>query len=67
MLTDNARGAEARAAGNDIGIVRLSDSIVTGNTIGLQVGLGAIFSRENNTIAGNGTDVDGVLSPLPPL
>jgi hypothetical protein len=39
--------------------------VVTGNEAGLvQWGGGVIETRGNNTVAGNGTNVSGILTPL---
>ncbi len=65
MAANNDIGIEARGSGNDIGIVRVSHSVVTGNHIGLQVGQGVIETRGNNTVAGNLTNVNGVLTLIP--
>jgi hypothetical protein len=38
---------------------------VTQNTTGITNGLhGTVFTRRNNTVSGNGTDVVGTLTPL---
>jgi hypothetical protein len=57
----NGRGV--RVQGNSTG--RLADSVMTNNVIGLSVAPGAtLLTRANSTVAGNATDVSGVLTPL---
>lgn len=65
MATGNGTGVRAEGYSGAAGLARVSNSIVTNNGTGLHVGLaGGIESRGNNTVAGNVTDVDGVLTPL---
>ena len=46
-------------------IVVISNSVVTNNETGLsQAGITAIYSRGNNTVTGNNTDISGTISPL---
>lgn len=66
MATGNGTGVRAEGFSGAAGVARVSNSIVTDNGTGLKVGAaGGIESRGNNTVAGNTTDVDGVLTPLP--
>ena len=45
----------------------VSSCTVTGNDSGVVIGLGQVFSRGNNTVITNGSDVSGgTLQPLPP-
>lgn len=50
----------AGTAGN--GIVFLSNNTITDNATGVAITTGTAFSRRNNTIAGNGTNVSGTLT-----
>lgn len=65
MATGNGTGVRAEGFAGAAGLARVSNSIVTNNGTGLHVGAaGGIESRGNNTVAGNTTDVDGLLTPL---
>ncbi len=66
MAVGNGTGIRAEGVSGGAGVARVSNSIVTDNGTGLMVGsAGAIESRGNNTVAGNATNVDGSLTPLP--
>lgn len=66
MATGNGTGLRAEGFSGAAGLARVSNSILTDNGTGLKVGpSGGIESRGNNTVAGNATDVDGALTPLP--
>jgi hypothetical protein len=57
-------GASGLTTGID-GETRISNSVFTNNGTGVTVGAsGVVFSRGNNTISGNGTNVTGTLTPL---
>ena len=46
-------------------IVVISNSVVTNNQLGLwQAISGVIYSRGNNTVTGNNTDINGTITPL---
>lgn len=65
MAVGNGTGIRAEGFSGASGLARVSNSVVTGNGTGLQVGAsGGIETRGNNTVAGNVTDVSGVLTPL---
>lgn len=59
VVSGNAT-AGVEAVSIDASIARVSNSVITGNGIGLsQEGGGALFSRVNNTVEGNTTDTQG--------
>ncbi len=67
VATANGTGVRAEGFSFGSGLVRISNSTVTGNDTGLRVGpAGGIETRGNNTVAGNALDVDGPLTPLAP-
>ena len=52
----------------DLSTGLVSNSTVTDNGgIGLDQAGGTLYSRVNNTVAGNGTPTSGTITPLPPL
>ena len=46
------------------GTVRVSNSTVTNNQVGLAMYSATLESRGNNTVRGNGTNVDGTITPF---
>jgi hypothetical protein len=63
----NAEGVLVRAGSGSAASARISGSVVTNNRVGLSAqggGTAAMFTRGNNTVAGNTTDVAAVLSLL---
>lgn len=66
MASNNGDGIRASSNGpNDTSVVRVSRCVVTGNGRGIvQVPNAVVQTRGNNTVAGNGVDVSGVLTPL---
>jgi len=67
MASNNGFGIRAASNGpNDVGVARVSRCVVTGNDTGIaQWSGGTVQTRGNNTVAGNGTNVMGALTPLP--
>jgi hypothetical protein len=64
VLRGNGTGLDLDAA-DATSSARISNSVVTQNTTGITNGLhGTVFTRRNNTVSGNGTDVVGTLTPL---
>lgn len=61
LVANNGVGVEADGTPGAMGIVRLSNSIVTDNGFGLRTGGGTILSRRDNTVEGNGTDTMGTI------
>ena len=49
------------------GIVRVSNSTITGNSSGLANFAGTIESRQNNSVVGNGTPTSGTMASFTPL
>ncbi len=47
------------------GVARLSGSTITNNDTGVNVGIGVVETRGNNTIRGNGRDVVGTMTAIP--
>jgi hypothetical protein len=68
LAVDSSAANNAQGFGAGAGaILRLAHSSVTGNSTGVRVVNGAIAeSLGDNFIAGNGIDVDGTLTPVPP-
>jgi hypothetical protein len=67
LATHNNVGIEAAGYDGATAVVRVSGSTVTDNDIGLkQTDSGLLFSRGNNTVEGNVTDVSGTLSTFTP-
>jgi hypothetical protein len=61
--TGNGTAVRAEGFASGKGVVWISTSTASQNAIGLRVGgSGTIYSRGNNTVAGNTTDVSGVLT-----
>jgi hypothetical protein len=57
VATNSAAGNGVRAAGTNLAVVRLSNTMITDNSIGISVANGAsVISFGNNRIAGNTTD-----------
>jgi hypothetical protein len=54
-------GAGFATFGNTL---RISNSVSTDNAIGIRNNGGTVRTRENNTVEGNTTDVDGTLTPV---
>jgi hypothetical protein len=48
------------------GTVRIANSMVVDNTLGLEVGTGTIETWKNNQVSGNSTNVSGALTPVNP-
>ena len=47
--------------------VILTDSTISGNGVGVQVlNRGVVYTPQNNTVHGNGTDLSGTLTTAPP-
>ena len=66
MASNNGSGIAAEGFSGGSAVARVSRCIVTNNTVGLAQRLGgAVESRGNNTVRGNGTDVSGVVTPIP--
>lgn len=64
--SNNGVGIEATSLDTKT-VVRLSDCQVTGNGVGVRrSGAADVESRGNNTIVGNGVDVDGGMAAFPP-
>jgi hypothetical protein len=60
------------ARGNDVGLYMMGDVATISNVVATEnkTGIynrGTIYSRQNNTIAANATNINGSLTPLPPL
>lgn len=53
--------------GSGVNRINLSRSLITGNGVGIHVGLEDIYSAGNNAIRSNGVDVEGTLGLLPPM
>lgn len=65
--SNNAVGIEANDLDNKT-VVRLSNCQVSGNGVGLRrIGAADLQSRGNNTVVGNGTDVDGSVGVFLPI
>jgi hypothetical protein len=66
MASNNGHGIRASSAGpNDRSVARISHCVVTGNESGIvQWGNAVVETRGTSTVAGNGTDVSGTLTPL---
>jgi hypothetical protein len=61
--TGNATAVRAEGFSGGKGVVWISTSTASQNTTGLRVGAsGTVYTRGNNTVAGNATDVSGVLT-----
>lgn len=66
LVTHNGTGIESRAEAAGDAVVRLSASTVTNNSVGLsQSGSAVIESRGTSTVRGNGTNVVGLVTPVP--
>jgi nitrous oxidase accessory protein NosD len=66
MAVGNGTGVRAEGFSGAKGIARVSNSTLIHNDVGLRVGAsGLLYTRGNNTVAGNVTDVAGALTPLP--
>jgi hypothetical protein len=64
QVANNVFGVEV----DDGGIATVSNSTVTDNfEVGLYNDGGTLYSRQNNTVAGNGTPTSGTITPLSPL
>lgn len=64
--SNNAVGIEAQSFDTKT-VVRLSDCQIAGNGVGVRrTGAADVQSRGNNTIVGNGLDVDGGMALFPP-
>jgi hypothetical protein len=63
VITGNGTGVNASSTGWMVpGTIRLSNSTVVNNGIGVQqIGVGVLLSRGNNTIEGNTTDTSGTI------
>jgi len=63
VVSNNAIGVRSTSDFNFVSTVRISNSTVTDNSIGLQnIGALAVFlSRLNNTVRGNGSDTSGTI------
>jgi len=66
MASNNGHGIRASSSGpNDKGVARVSRCVVTGNETGIvQWSGGVVETRGTSTVAGNGTDVSGTLTPI---
>lgn len=65
LAANNGTGVRADGFSGGAGVVRISSCLVSDNATGLAVGAsGSIETRGNNTVAGNGTNVSGALTPL---
>lgn len=49
------------------GAATISNFTATQNKVGIHIFYGTVYSRQNNTIAANTTNIVGSLAPLPPL
>jgi hypothetical protein len=57
VATNSVAGNGVRAAGTNLAVMRLANTMITDNSIGISVANGAsVVSFGNNRIAGNGTD-----------
>lgn len=63
LLAHNGTGVLSQAYGGGLGIVRISDSTVVDNNLGLWANGGALLSRVNNTVEGNTTNTTGTIDP----
>ncbi len=66
VATNNGTGIAAEGFSGATGLARISRCTVTNNTVGVdQRANGTVESRGNNLVRGNGTDVSGVITPVP--
>jgi hypothetical protein len=63
LLAHNGTGVLSQAYGGGLGLVRVSDSTVVNNNLGLWANGGALLSRVNNTVEGNTTNTTGTIDP----
>ncbi|MFZ1547318.1 MAG: hypothetical protein WAT12_09485 [Candidatus Nitrotoga sp.] len=64
-VTNNLKGIKSSASGGTAPVT-LSESMVSGNLVGYEVGAGgSLESLGNNTIANNGSDINGPLPTIP--
>lgn len=64
VLAHNGTAVESLAFGGGLGLVRVSDSVITDNSVGLHANGGALLSRVNNTVEGNVTNTSGTITPF---
>jgi hypothetical protein len=63
----NSNGLTVGGGGGGGGVARISNCTFTGNERGI-LSIGAtVETRQNNTVRGNGTNVDATLTPFGPL
>lgn len=67
LAAENTTGVSAASYAFSPGTVRLSNTMVVNNGIGVDVGTGAVETWQTNKIRGNTTDVSGSLTPVSPF
>ena len=63
VSSNSGAGVFAQGTSTGVTTIRISNSMVTDNMIGLASGASpaAVLSRGNNTVEGNGTDTSGTI------
>lgn len=62
LIANGQTGVESNSGGRTASVlIRISHSTITNKVLGVNATLGAVLSRGNNTIEGNGTEVAGSL------
>ena len=64
VISGYAPGVEVGGGLGGNGTVFLSNNTITNNSTGVAVGTGTAFTRSNNTIVANTTNVSGSLTPF---
>jgi hypothetical protein len=62
MISNNGNGVD-----ETFSVLMISNCVITGNTIGVEALGGFVYSRQNNTVFNNGTNVDASITALGPV